>query len=82
MLRTTRSSPLAPPARCRSTARAITPAFDASPLHVVRSSHDVGGEPGDERFRNRTEAATRAPAPMRTRGQSRSSGTRQPFNTV
>ena len=30
--------------------------------HLVRRSHDVGADPGDERFPNRTKAATPAPS--------------------
>ena len=35
-------------------------------LPLVLRRHDVGADAGDERFPNRTKAAVRAPAPMRT----------------
>ena len=44
---------------------AATRSAPATCMHLVRTSHDVGADPGDERFPNRTKAAARAPASMR-----------------
>ena len=77
MLRTSSSSPLAPRARCRSTARAITCASDASLLLLVRSGHDFAVaapsvmRPRDPCRRRRYSQCVRRPRPAENRRRHR-----------
>jgi hypothetical protein len=47
---------------------------------VERRSHDVGADPGDERFPNRTQAATPAPSAANTRANTKA-GVRSVFTS-